>query len=69
MMAGLAGAGLMGAPRKTPGNLGFELGIESLSRLAMGLGGCLATAGILTFLFLVLHSLLPHSRLQADSHA
>lgn len=69
MMAGLAGAGLMGAPRKVPGNLGFEFGVESLSRLAMGLGGCLATAGILTFLFLVLRSLVPHPRLEADSHA
>lgn len=59
MMGGMAGAGLMGAPRKMPGNLGFEFGIETASRLLLGLGGTLATAGILMFLVVVLHSLRP----------
>ncbi|MCK9283253.1 MAG: cbb3-type cytochrome c oxidase subunit I [Rhodocyclaceae bacterium] len=49
MMAGLAGAGAMGAPRKLPGNLGFEFGIETVSRLLLGVGGTLATVGILMF--------------------
>lgn len=53
MMAGLAGAGAMGAPRKVPGNLGVELNIETLSRLLLGIGGTLATVGILLFAGLV----------------
>ncbi|MBL8491815.1 MAG: cbb3-type cytochrome c oxidase subunit I, partial [Rhodocyclaceae bacterium] len=53
MMAGLAGAGFHGAPRKVPGNVAFEIGPEFMYRLVMGLGGSLATAGILMFIFLV----------------
>lgn len=53
MMAGLAVAGIAGAPRKVPGNVGLELGPEFLARLVMGLGGTLATAGILLFVALM----------------
>lgn len=59
MMAGLAGAGLMGAPRKMAGNVGIEFGVETISRLVLGLGGTLATVGILMFLVLVLRQLWP----------
>lgn len=53
MMAGLAGAGLMGAPRKAPGNLGLEMNVETFSRLLLGIGGTLATVGILMFAILI----------------
>jgi hypothetical protein len=59
MMVGLAGAGWMGAPRKAPGNVSFEFGFESLSRLVMGLGGTLALLGILGFFWLVMRELRP----------
>lgn len=59
MMAGLAGAGLMGAPRKLPGNLSFELNIETFSRLLLGIGGTLAMIGILMFAYLVAVRLKP----------
>jgi hypothetical protein len=59
MMAGLAGAGWMGAPRKAPGQLGFDFGAEALSRIVMGVGGCLALAGILGFAWLLLRALRP----------
>ncbi len=59
MMLGLAGAGWMGAPRKAPGNVGFELGFETAARLVMGLGGTLALLGILGFFFLVMRELRP----------
>lgn len=52
MMLGLAGAGFAGAPRKIPGNLGLELNVETFSRFLLGLGGMLATVGILMFAFL-----------------
>lgn len=66
MMAGLAGAGMMGAPRKMAGNVGADFGIEMASRVVMGLGGCLATAGILMFLVLIGQSLVP--RVHAATH-
>lgn len=53
MMAGLAVAGIAGPPRKVPGKVGLELGPEFLARLVMGLGGTLATAGILLFVALM----------------
>jgi hypothetical protein len=59
MMSGLAGAGLMGAPRKTAGNVGMEFGVEAISRMVLGLGGTLATIGILMFLVLVLRQIWP----------
>ena len=59
MMSGLAGAGLMGAPRKTAGNVGMEFGVETISRMVLGLGGTLATIGILMFLVLVLRQIWP----------
>lgn len=59
MMSGLAGAGLMGAPRKVAGNVGWELSVESVSRIVLGVGGSLATLGILLFLHLVLRHLWP----------
>ena len=59
MMSGLAGAGLMGAPRKMAGNVGVEFSVETVSRIFLGLGGSLATAGILMFLYLVLRQLWP----------
>ncbi|HLA36201.1 MAG TPA: hypothetical protein VJ001_15160, partial [Rhodocyclaceae bacterium] len=57
MMAGLAGAGWMGAPRKMAGNVGMELSVETLSRMVMGLGGVLAMIGIWMFSWLVLRAL------------
>lgn len=68
MMTGLAGAGLMGAPRKIAGNVGLEFSVETLSRLVMGLGGTLATAGILMFLVLVLRQLSPNTLLNLAGH-
>jgi len=59
MMSGLAGAGLMGAPRKMAGNVGVEFSVETVSRVFLGIGGSLATAGILMFLYLVLRQLWP----------
>lgn len=63
MMSGLAGAGLMGAPRKMAGNVGLEFGIETVSRIFLGLGGTMATVGILLFLHLVLRQLWPGASL------
>ncbi len=68
MMFGLAGAGLMGAPRKIAGNVGIEFSVETLSRIVMGLGGTLATAGILYFLVLVLRQLWPAVSLRMARH-
>jgi cytochrome c oxidase subunit 1 len=68
MMSGLAGAGLMGAPRKMAGNIGFEFGVETVSRIVLGLGGTLATIGILMFLFLVMRQLWPGASLRAARH-
>lgn len=59
MTLGLAGAGLMGAPRKTPGELGLSWSIESVSRMMLGVGGLFATIGILMFAYLVLRHLWP----------
>lgn len=49
MMVGLAGAGWSGAPRKTAGDLSLTLSIETMSRFALGVGGLLATLGLLGF--------------------
>jgi hypothetical protein len=57
MMLGLAGAGLMGAPRKAAGNVGIEFGFEMFSRVVMGLGGTLAMIGIIGFFVLVARAL------------
>ncbi|HJW25298.1 MAG TPA: hypothetical protein VJ576_10400, partial [Rhodocyclaceae bacterium] len=61
MMAGLAGAGLMGAPRKTPGELALTWSVETVSRICLGIGGLLATIGILMFAVLLLKRLFPIS--------
>lgn len=61
MMLGLAGAGLMGAPRKTPGELGLLWNVETFSRILLGVGGLLATIGILMFAYLILSQLWPHA--------
>lgn len=68
MMSGLAGAGLMGAPRKMAGNVGVEFSVEALSRMVLGLGGSLATIGILMFLVLVLRHLWPAFSPRAVRH-
>lgn len=68
MMAGLAGAGLMGAPRKAAGNVAVEFGVESFSRVVLGLGGSFATVGILMFLVLVLRQLWPGAALRRVGH-
>jgi len=68
MMSGLAGAGLMGAPRKMAGNVGVEFSIETVSRVFLGLGGSLATAGILMFLYLVLRQMWPGVSLRVARH-
>jgi len=60
MMLGLAGAGLMGAPRKTPGELGLFWNVETFSRILLGIGGLLATVGIILFSYLILSRLWPH---------
>ncbi len=64
MMLGLAGAGLMGAPRKTPGELGLFWNIETVSRILLGVGGLLATIGIVLFSYLILSRLWPHAHLR-----
>jgi hypothetical protein len=68
MMSGLAGAGLMGAPRKMAGNVGVEFSVETVSRVFLGLGGSLATAGILMFLYLVLRQMWPGVALRVARH-
>jgi hypothetical protein len=68
MMSGLAGAGLMGAPRKMAGNVGVEFSVETVSRVFLGLGGSLATAGILMFLYLVLRQMWPGVSLRLARH-
>jgi hypothetical protein len=68
MMSGLAGAGLMGAPRKMAGNVGVEFSVETASRIVLGLGGTLATIGILMFLVLVLRQLWPGSSFRMARH-
>lgn len=68
MMSGLAGAGLMGAPRKMAGNVGVEFSVETVSRVFLGLGGSLATAGILMFLYLVLRQMWPGVSLRVARH-
>ncbi len=68
MMSGLAGAGLMGAPRKMAGNVGVEFSVETVSRVFLGLGGTLATLGILMFLYLVLRQLWPGVALRVARH-
>ena len=68
MMSGLAGAGLMGAPRKMAGNVGVEFSVEAVSRMVLGLGGSLATIGILMFLILVLRHLWPAFAPRAMRH-
>ncbi|MBL8488062.1 MAG: cbb3-type cytochrome c oxidase subunit I [Rhodocyclaceae bacterium] len=67
MMAGLAVAGFAGAPRKLPGNVGLDLGPEFFARLVMGLGGTLATAGILMFVALMLRQAGPVARRPAPA--
>lgn len=67
MMAGLAGAGLMGAPRKTPGALELTFGIETASRILLGIGGLCATIGIVMFAVLMLRRLFPDSRVEVIS--
>lgn len=68
MMSGLAGAGLMGAPRKMAGNVGVEFSVETISRVFLGIGGSLATAGILMFLYLVLRQMWPGVALRVARH-
>lgn len=67
MMIGLAGAGLMGAPRKTPGDLAASFSIETFSRICLGLGGLCATIGIVMFAYLLLRRLLPATKQAAYS--
>lgn len=67
MMTGLAGAGLMGAPRKTPGDLSVSFGIETISRIFLGIGGLLATIGIVMFAYLMLPRLLSPQSTEALS--
>ena len=67
MMAGLAGAGLMGAPRKTPGDLALTFGVETFSRICLGIGGLCATIGILMFACLLLRRLCSPARVEAYS--
>jgi len=67
MMIGLAGAGLMGAPRKTPGDLAVNFSVETFSRICLGLGGLCATIGIVMFAYLLLRRLLPASKMEAYS--
>lgn len=63
MMAGLAGAGLMGAPRKTPGDLGLSWSVETISRMCLGIGGVLATLGILMFAVLLIRRIFTMSQM------
>lgn len=67
MMAGLAGAGLMGAPRKTPGDLALSLNVETVSRICLGIGGLCATIGIVMFAVLLLRRLLHSPKMEACS--
>jgi len=67
MMCGLAGAGLMGAPRKTPGDLAVSFSVETFSRICLGVGGLCATIGIVMFAWLLLRRLLPAQRAEAYS--
>lgn len=67
MMLGLAGAGLMGAPRKTPGDLALSFSVETFSRICLGLGGLCATIGIVMFAYLLLSRLLSTSNVEAYS--
>lgn len=67
MMAGLAGAGLMGAPRKTPGELALSLNVETVSRFCLGIGGLCATIGIVMFAVLLLRRLLHSPKMEACS--
>jgi hypothetical protein len=67
MMLGLAGAGLMGAPRKTPGDLALTFSVETLSRICLGIGGLCATIGIVMFAYLLLQRLLPTSNMKVYS--
>ncbi len=67
MMCGLAGAGLMGAPRKTPGDLAVSFSIETFSRICLGIGGLCATIGIVMFAWLLLRRLLPAQNAEAYS--
>jgi hypothetical protein len=67
MMTGLAGAGLMGAPRKTPGDLAVSFSVETFSRICLGIGGLSATIGIVMFAWLLLRRLLPATNQAAYS--
>ena len=67
MMCGLAGAGLMGAPRKTPGDLAVSFSLETFSRICLGIGGLCATIGIIMFAWLLLRRLLPSQNAEAYS--
>lgn len=67
MMLGLAGAGWMGAPRKTPGDLTLAFNIETFSRICLGIGGLCATIGILMFAWLLLRRLLHSSAVEVYS--
>lgn len=67
MMCGLAGAGLMGAPRKTPGDLAVSFSVETFSRICLGIGGLCATIGIVMFAWLLLRRLLPAQNAEAYS--
>lgn len=67
MMCGLAGAGIMGAPRKTPGDLALGFSIEAFSRICLGIGGLCATIGIVMFAWLLLRRLLPAQNAEAYS--
>ena len=67
MMLGLAGAGLMGAPRKTPGDLQLTFSIETVSRIFLGLGGLCATVGIIMFAWLLLRRLFSSATEEAYS--
>jgi len=67
MMCGLAGAGLMGAPRKTPGDLAVSFSVETFSRICLGVGGLCATIGIVMFAWLLLRRLLPAHNAEAYS--
>lgn len=67
MMIGLAGAGLMGAPRKIPGDLGVAFSVETFSRIFLGIGGLGATIGILMFAYLLIRRLFAADSLEAYS--
>lgn len=67
MMIGLAGAGLMGAPRKTPGDLQVAFSVETFSRICLGIGGLCATIGIVMFAYLLIRRLFAPTRMEAYS--